>query len=651
MAATDYDVVINGTKAKVKQYTRRSVRREIVENILQGAEAFSSREDQRKTYQTSWSGGSLWWRPALSSALSNGFYRSNHMDTWSEPGKVVPLNKQTSSSNTNIHNNCIIAVGASGDIYAIGDTNTTNASFKDVYKWTPGSDAFVRESTYHSGIANAAAPIAMVFDPNDLYFYTLSDDHDIERFQPSGTTQNNDWIITGFTVYTGANIFLHNQELMFYDGEKLYTVDKSGTNVVVVYNDGMGPEVLNDANSGGTNDLFLHANIKLATATPQGIYYVKNTRQGGQVVAWVFRVEKDVAGNWIGRPIATLPTGTIALDIAWHLGQLIISSSPDAQVVLNNDSAEDYFEVVLYFAGSEGLGALGSPLGGREELTDTAVQEVPFALLASRGPYLYLAGHRGLWVYDAIRGGLHKMFTFGASITDGVWSAMAWAVDSSSDPINMFLGQDQLITRKVVGDDPDTVVAFGDDETHYTLDSLPFDGGLPMELKELSSVAILRDAGNGNQEWTVQISVDNGAYSDALVHSTSGEIQAKATLSGTTGYLFRYRLIYQTKDTSRTALRAVEVGLTTGEMITEWELLLDGGELVNVDGEVQDPETFYDAMVTLSAQDGIVTLVDNYQEQEQLTDTATTTNVKVIGVVIEKSTPGESEVRVIVREP
>jgi hypothetical protein len=650
MAATEYDVIINGTKAKVKEYHRRAVRREIVSNVL-GPTAISSREDQAQLYQTSWAAGAKWWKPNLA-AEPDSFYRSNHMDTWSEPGKVIPANQQTSGAETNIHDNGILVVGAGGDVYAIGETNTTNASFKDIYKWTPASNAFVRESAYHSGIADAEGPIAAVYDPNDLYFYTLSDGNDIERFQPSGSTQSADWIITGFTIYTGANIFLHNQELMFYDGEKVYTVDKTVPDVAVAYNDGMGPEALNSANSGGTNDLFLHANIKLAIATPQGIYYAKNVSQGGQNVAWVFRVEKDERGVFIGRPITVLPVGTVVLGMQWHLGHLILSTSPDAQKVFNNDAAEDYFEVVLYFAGSDGLGALGSVLGGREELEDSNSRETPFMMLGSRGPYVYIAGQDKLWVYDAIRGGLHGVLDFGQTITDGVWSAMAYTTDSASDPIIIWLGKDVISRQKIAGDDPDTVVAFGDDETHYTLESNFSDANLPMELKELTGVKIIRDPGDGDQEWTVQVETDDsGTFADILVHSTASEVQASADLSGTTGYLFRYKLIYQTKDTNRNALKAVLLTFTTGEMIPEWELVLDGTEFLNVDNEIQDPEDFYDAMVTLSGTETVVTYVDNYQELEQLTDDATTTNVKVMGVEINKDTPGESEVRVVIREP
>ena len=645
MASTQYDVIINGTKAKVTAYARRSIRREITENILVQAQipVFASREDRRQTYQTSWAGGSTWWKPNISLGNEDTFFSSNHMDTWTEPGKVVPTNKVTDAANTNIHNNCVIGVGAAGIVYAVGETNTTNATYKDVYAWTPGSDAFVRDSGVHSGIADAAGPMAMVYDPADSKFYVITDDDDIERFDPVGDSQDADWITAGFTSYLGANIFLQNQSLMFYSGDQLYTINKDTPDVTSVYNDGMGPDFLSDVSY--SSPLFLESNPTLAVSTPEGIYYCKNTRQGGQPQPWVFRVERDAAGNWIGNPIATLPMGSVALSIAWHLGQLVMSTSPDWQAVVDNNTKEA--EIVLYFVSNQGgLGALGSMLGGR-----TRLDETPFALLGSDGPYLYIGGHKRLWVYDAIRGGLHIAFEWGTELANGPYVSMAWVADSSGDSNMIFLGSDR-IARQVTtkNDDPDTVAAFGDDETHYLLESNYFDAGLPMELKELTSVSLLRDKGDGDQEWTVQVSADDGAYADVLVHSATGEVQASATTSGTTGYTFSYKIIYQTKDTNREALRALLFTFTTGEMITEWDLVLDGTEFLNVDNELQDPEAFYDDLITLSGKDGIITLVDNYQEHEQLTDSATTTNVKVTAVEINKDTAGESEVRVILRE-
>jgi hypothetical protein len=385
--------------------------------------------------------------------------------------------------------------------------------------------------------------------------------------------------------------------------------------------------------------------VRLAISTPEGIYYVKNTRQGGQPQAFVFRVDRDAAGNFIGNPIATLPSGSVALSIAYHLGSVVIAASPDWQLIQDNDTVEA--EVGLYHITQGSLGALGSPLGGRD-----ALDETPFALLGSQGSLLYIGGHKRLWIYDAVRGGLHTAWSWTTEIGNGPYAAMANVLNSSGEGCMIFLGADRIARIKNQQyDNPDTVTSFGDDETHYTLTSNFFDCGLPMESKELTKVAILREAGDGQQEYTIQISADGAAFADALTHSTSGEVFEEASLSGTTGIKFQYKVIYQTQDTNRNALEALLISHTTGIMVEEVELMLDGTELLNTDNEVQDPETFRDAMLVIAQTETQINFVDNYQEQGRLTDTTSTAKMKVVACEIVKDSPGESRIHVVLREP
>jgi hypothetical protein len=91
--------------------------------------------------------------------------------------------------------------------------------------------------------------------------------------------------------------------------------------------------------------------------------------------------------------------------------------------------------------------------------------------------------------------------------------------------------------------------------------------------------------------------------------------------------------------------------MTTGEMLTEWDLMLDGSSLINMDNQKQNPETFYDNMVTLGDTSVITTIIDNYQEHDRLQDASGAgTKVKVVAVEIVKDVPGESKVRVLLRE-
>ncbi len=664
MASTQFDVILNGTKAKVIRgeggYKRTTVRREIELQLLSQLEipALTSRPDRPGMYQTSWAGGSMWWRPLLAADEVNSYFESRNFDTWTEPGKILPMNVQTNAANADLHDNCVISVGTGGTVYAIGATAVDDGTMKDVFLWTAGSDAFVQASGYSSGMVVADDPMAMVWDSSDLYHYLITDGDALVRFKP-GTGEDKDWITSGFTISPGANIFLQNQELMFYSGTELFTVDKSGPSATSVFNDGMGIDALADITNPGAAGIAHVAQFKLAVSTPQGIYYVKNTRQGGQFQAWVFRVDKDAAGNWIGNPIATLPLGTMALNAIWHLGSLIITTSPDGDAVLNNDRegiSRDY-EVILYYVNSQDMGAIGSMQGGRAsgaKSGDGEVNQSPFALLGTSGPYLYIAGQSQLWVYDAIRGGLHTVSTLSNMSSKGFWSAMAWHKDSTEHSIQMILGPDYIDTRRTTKhDDLDTVTDFGEGSV-YVLTSNYFDGGLPMELKELTSVSIQVDPPNSpGQRWEVLIAPDDGAFVSRLTHSTNGEVFATAALSGVSGYRFQYQIKFESKGSTtgnRKALRAILVTFTTGEMITEWDLVLDGTEMLNIDNEIQDEAAFAASLRSIAGTETQITFVDNYLNQKQEVDSTTTEKVKVVAVEISKEKPGESQIHVRLRE-
>jgi hypothetical protein len=664
-AGSDYDIIFRTgsdyLRAKVAKaegaYRKRYVRNEIQQNLLTQADqnALKTRPDSATMYQTSWAGGARWWKPLIVGGDTDSYFQSNHMDTWSEPGKIVPTNAVTDAANTILHDNSVIAVGEDGNVYAIGFTEATDSGFFDVYIWTPGSDAFVRDTGQNSGVDDDDEPLAMVYDPSDGYFYIITTDPEIVRFTPSGNDEDASWIATGHFAYPGSNIFLTPYGLMFYDGLAVYSVDKVTPAVTEEFDDGMGPDFLDEADYAGSNPLF-RRNVRLAVSTPEGIYYVKNTRQGGQPQPFVFRVDRDAAGNFIGSPIATLPAGSVALSIAYHLGSIIISASPDWQVIRDNDTNEA--EIVLYHITQGSLGALGSPLGGR-----SALDETPYALLGSMGSLLYVGGHKRLWIWDATRGGLHTAWSWGTELASGPYSAMANVLDSAGVGALIFLGADRMARTKVDRvANPDTVSAFGDDETHYTLESNYFDLGLPMENKQLAKIEILFDPSTGttgspNQEWTVQLSTDDDAFSDVItvasnnVDYTSGYANAWAT--GHIGRIFRYKLIYQTKTAVKSALRAILTTFITGENVREWEILLDGSEWLNINNEIVDPATFVAGIETVANFEVVVGFYDNYSSDHQIdeaVDSSDQVSVKVMHVEIIKDTASEALIRVVVRE-
>jgi hypothetical protein len=678
MATTEHDVVFSwvsgGTRVFYKfrlkrgveggAYKERQIRAEISQQLLTQAEnpSYQSRPDSAAMYQTSWTDGARWWRPIIGPGDAASYFQSNHMDTWSEPGKVVPMNLVDDAANTNIHDHCVTGVGAAGAVYAVGSTNTEDATNLDVYVWTPASDAFVRDAGLTSGVDDAADPMAMTYDPNDGYFYVLASDDDLERFNPTTNAQNANWITTGFTAYAGANIFLHNQFLMFYSGDQIYTVTKATPAVTSVFNDGMGPEFLSGASFAGTEPLF-RENLLLAISTPEGIFAVKNTRQGGQPQPWVFRVDRDAAGNWIGNPLAPLPLGSVALSIAYHLGSVVIAATPDWGAAVDNDAdaagAGDC-EIELYHYTDGQPGALGVMLG-RDEMDET-----PFALLGSSGPLLYVGGHKRLWIWDAIRGGLHTAFSWPTTLTNGPYRSMAWVTDSDGDSAMIWLGRDRIARQKRANvADPDLVTAFGDDETHYTLESNYFDANLPMEDKRLALVEVLFDPSTEtedvpNQEWTIQISVDDAAFTDVITSATTGVdmttgYAANSGSIGPRGRLFRYKLIYQTKTAVKNALKSILATFTTGRMVKEWELVLDLDEVLNVENEiVSEDQVLTDLQFVLddTAADIISMLINFDADKDADTAFSSTTyeGIKIMSLEVMKDKPTEGTARIVVRE-
>jgi hypothetical protein len=292
------------------------------------------------------------------------------------------------------------------------------------------------------------------------------------------------------------------------------------------------------------------------------------------------------------------------------------------------------------------MGARGSLRGNRAH-----IDEAPFRLWAADGNILYLSGTKRLWAYDAVRGGLHTVMTWPTSNDRNRHAGgMVASHNSADEPIMVFLNQDDVyFTKSPKTLDLDTVTNFGDDEAHYILTSNFFDGNLPMEIKELSKVAIQRDPGNANTEWTVQVSVDEGAWADVLVHSATGQVYASAELSGTSGYRFQYRVIYQTKTQRRDALRALMITMNTGEKVTEWRLMVDGTEMLNIDNEIVDPEAFLTSLEASMSSNAQVDFVDNYKGRQEV-DSATSEKVKLMGIIVNKEDPDEAMIQVVLRE-
>src|SRR3990167_5052059 len=131
-----FDLTIDGTSAMVARgegtFKERSIRTEITQNVLSQAEGAGlvSRPDQARLYQTDWSGGSRWGKPIMGVDEARSFHKSNNMDTWSQPGQIVPLNKLADLGGSA---NMYPWILAAGKLYAVGATSVVNASQYDVF--------------------------------------------------------------------------------------------------------------------------------------------------------------------------------------------------------------------------------------------------------------------------------------------------------------------------------------------------------------------------------------------------------------------------------------------------------------------------------------------------------------------------------------
>lgn len=649
MPGTGYDVIIDGVKAKISRsadgggYEERTVRAEISQQLISQQQDVSiaqrSRPDGASMYQTSWSGGSRWWKPLLSGEEVDSYFYSNNMDLWTEPGKVKPLNA-ISSLSLNIVTKWF-RVGNS--LYGINESDdSVDSTHLDVALWTPGSNAWVDVSGLHSTVNNSAAPVSATYDVTDAFIYIMTSDGELNRFNIAGT-EAAAWITGQSFNRHGATIFIHQGSVWVWDGDTLRTVDKATPELDEQFDDGLGVEALGSlvVNRG-----------RLAVPTPEGIYYAKNVDQNGETFAYIFRIDRDASGAYIGQPVATLPPGSVALDITYHLGSLIVSTSPQPTRVMDNSYTETG-EAVFYYVTPETMGVLGS-------IRDPENGKAAWSFMGTDGPRIIIGSEEDLWVYDAVAGGLHHLLSTGSSATH---FAPEFAVVKDSAGAQAYLMKlnsgNHLITKLHHHTNPDTVSAFGDDETYYTLESNYFDAGLPMESKQLNKVEILFDPGTqtmsvDNQEWTVQISADDGSFTDVITSADTGY----DTLSGyavgwadLTGRRFRYKLIYQTKTAVKLALRAIMATFVTGEMVREWHLTLDGSEFRNVGNEVVRPRVFLDAMRAVIGDEDVVPFINNFEDINQDVQTdATPVYVKVQQASIVKSEPGESIIQVVLRE-
>lgn len=600
------------------------------EQARAGSGLNTSRLDTGVFHQTNWSGGSAWWQPAIDGSSADLYYTAKNMNVWERPGKLMPGNDVELITATGLLADSPLVAGL-GEYAAIGSTSTVNAAYYDAFEYDATSNAWELASTARTtGVDKTHSIYAMCYDPNDDYYYVAANNF-IHRFKTSSATFDNQWLAV--TTRNGCNLFVHNGSLFYYDGDVLYSVTKAGPTLVTITDDGQGVDLLGSIATGtGPVDT---PSTPLALGTPEGVYYVKNVIERGSCTPYVYRVERDAAGNWTGYAIAVLPSNTIALNITTHLGNVLVATSNDVGKVLANIKTSLY-KVLIYEISGSNYQVLGSPLGGESP------DETPFSFLGSDGTILFIGGQQRLWAYDGARGGLHPAHEY---TTAGDFIPLSLVVTDSKVMWNRYgtvLAVQTLDSLNNLGNGAGT-----------QLESGFFDFGLPFEQKRLTGIRIIGEDMTSYDTFTVSVSVDGAAYVSVLVYTSADGFQDStdytAMVAGSNpaaGYRFRYKVVYTSSATSGQPTKRPKVaGLmfeaAVGELRKAWRIVVDGTAITNIENQPARAEVVFDNLETIAATNIPQTFIHNLGEYDGPAET--TRYVKLMNVEIRKMSSGEIE--------
>ncbi len=622
------DVTIAGVAYQVVpgpgHFIKGTIRSLIQEQDI-GSGGATSRSDMRAVFQADWAGGSRWERPLLSEQNLDSYFTSDGFDVTRTPGNVVALPDTTSIATSIINVNPVALARKPNLVYYFEPTGAGVG----LMAWD-GSTFAALTNDFNT----AGQPIDMCWDPALATVFALFANGDVRYITPDSAGGN---VINIGVLHPAGNIFYHNGRLMVWNGNTLQEItDPLGTPALVtVFNDGMGADYTDPMDSNVTDPLSERLwGRRLAFASAEGIYLVKNVIQDGLPTPFIYRVDRDNAGTDIGTPVATLPVGTIALDIYVHLGALIIACTTDIWRFMKNDiSNNGNMQTVFYHWANNSLGTIGSPLGPNPD-------ESVYRFLGSDVGHLYIGGTQRVWVYDAIRGGLHPLFDDQASMANGVWSSMI-NTDLSGQEVLQFFHDGGAGRRLAISKDE-----AGNVMTHQ-LDSNYFDGGLPAEQKSIVSVTLMTDGLVANETWTVTFSADDAAFGSAITFDTDDAKTTKQNL-GTplVGHRFQYRLAYTASADVSTpsVVKGIVVWMVQGEFLQQWRIKLRMMDSANIGNKVVRADTQQTNLEALSTNQAIVTFIDAYRK------TAATTQVRVQTAVIDKSSTNEGEVDVVLVE-
>lgn len=627
------DVTINSIDYQVVpgegNFLKQAVRTLIEEQVLDVGGA-TTRSDMRPVFQTSWAGGSRWENPLLQEQTIDAYLTSDGFDVVSTPGNLVALpDRSTPQATDTIHDNPFVLARTPALVYYF-EPQKANLG---LMSWVAGS---LVAMTNDFGNGSGDEPIAMCWDPVLLTVFAIFSDGDCRYVTPDSA---GGIVIDVGDVSPGTNIFMHAGRLMVYNGNTLQEItDPLGSPALVsVYDDGMGKDYLDARVDNATDPVIEHLwGNSLAFASAEGVYIVKNVIQNGLVTPFIYRVDRDNTGLDIGTPVATLPSGSIALDCYVHLGSLIVSTSSDVNHIMKNDiSVYGHAQTTFYHYTDDSLGTIGSALGPNPD-------ETVYKFLGADVARLWIGGFRRIWVYEAVRGGLHPFFEESASTAGGVWGSMVRTDASSAGGSYHHFAHDFAELRSL---DLTADVA-GDGDTHI-LESTYFDASLPAEQKSIVAVTLMTDGIVANETWTVTLSADDAAYGSSLTFDTDEDKTVRKNL-GTPlqGYRFQYKLTYTASADVSTpsVIKGIIIWMVQGEFLLQWRLKLRLSDSVNIGNKVVRGSTQQTNLETLAANQAIVPFVDLYR------GTSVSTNVRVQVVSIGKSSAQEGEADVILVE-
>lgn len=645
MANDRYNVTIDGVEYVIVPgtFSEGSVRQQAEFPYL-GDQDLKSRPDTRGFLHNSWLGGAQWEKPVYGRNNADTYFESSDLSFTDRAGAaqetsiMLPYDASLESPSTRM-----AAWGEDGVDGAVVSRWHTGSTWS-WFEWNASTDGWSQTgggtNTYTESQTNYLVAISA---GSDGRVYALHQDGALHRFDPTLDTVNAIGTVS-VAMYNGASMWVDRDYVWIYNGDQLYRYAINGAYAEEsMADDDWGIDAFSRTASFSGKPIIPEWSCTRAITTSEGIFYVKNVFEGGLVVAKVYRVDRDASGEYILTPIGTLPKGTVAVNIAEHLGSILIATVSNFFSAVNN--ADDQ-RVTFYHVTDRNIGAVGSPLGG------TNIDETPVWFLGTVDEQLFFGGRRSVWQYDARVGAFHEFKEqTGTKYTDhgGGWFQMT-AVDSTTGPGLLFFHCSQdgtgatpyellLVTDRRVTTDPDN--AF--------VTSNWFDFDLPMEEKSIYEIYYDMSDLRDDSTIVIAVSVDGGAFTTVKTLAHTDADTGRASITPIRGFKFQYRATFSTDTdtTSSEPSRLLAVGFSAhgGKMVDVIQFTIDGNETCNIENSVQVPYDVYTNLKTLRQDETEFSVVHTMADLEA--DVTVTDTYLVASVLAKKEKAYEGQYEVV----